>query len=118
MTPRRRPILGGIAFSCVLAAVLVVAGAVVSGYLQTREAFVPGPPWFVVTGSIAAIPVFVLCLAAVVLGAVGIGRREQPGWPAVAAVVLAIPGFGYLAVSAFTIVSVLTTCAGPAGACG
>lgn len=118
MTPRRRPIFGWIAFALILVAALVIVGAVIYGYLQTQDAFVQGPPWFVVTGSVAAIPLLVLCFLAVVLGAIGLGRREQPGWPAVAAIVLAIPGFGYLAVGAFTIVSVLTACSGPAGACG
>jgi hypothetical protein len=118
VTPRRRPIFGWIAFALILVAALVVVGAVIYGYQQTQDAFVQGPPWFVVTTSVAAIPLGILCFLGLVLGAVGLGRREQPGWPAVAAVVLAIPGFGYLAVAAFTVVTVLTACSGPAGACG
>jgi uncharacterized membrane protein YhaH (DUF805 family) len=118
VTPRRRPIFGWIAFSLILVAALVVGGAVVYGYLQTQDAFVQGPPWFVVTGSVAAIPLGILCFLGLVLGIVGLVRRERPGWPAVAAVVLAIPGFGALAFAAFAAFTVLTSCAGPAGACG
>ena len=118
MTPRRRPIFGWIAFGLILVAALVVVGAVIYGYLQTQDAFVQGPPWFVVTTSVAAIPLGILCFLGLVLGIVGLSRRERPGWPAVVAVVLALPGIGYLLVAAYLMVTVLTSCAGQAGACG
>lgn len=117
MTPRR-PIFGWIAFALILVAALVVAGAVVYGYLQTRDAFVAGPPWFFVTASVSAIPAAALGMFAVIFGIVGLARREHPVWPAVAAIVLAFPAFGYLAVAAFTTYTVVVSCAGPAGACG
>ena len=113
----RRPIFGGIAFALVLVGALVVAGATVYGYQQTANAFVQGPPWFLVTASVAAIPLGAVCLLALGCGIVGIARREAPGWPAVVGVVLAIPGFGDLAVAAFVAATVLTACAGPPGAC-
>jgi hypothetical protein len=116
VTPRR-PVFGWIAFILVALAALSLGGALVYGYLETRDAFEPGPPWFAVSATVAAVPVGILCLLALVLGIVAVARRERPGWPGAAAVVLAIPGFGYLAVVAFVAVTVITSCAGPAGAC-
>jgi len=113
----RRPICGWIAFALVLAAAVVLGVAVAYGYQQTADAFVQGPAWFFVTASAAAIPFGALCVLGLVLGVVGIARHERPGWPAVAAVVLAIPGFGYLAVAGYLAVTVMTACAGPPGAC-
>ena len=118
MTTRRRPIFGWIAFGLLLLAVVAAVGAVVWGHLQTQDAFIPGPAWFVVTGNLAAVPVGILAVLALVLGIVGAARREKPGWPAVTAMMLALPGLGFAAFSIFVITTVAVQCAGPAGACG
>lgn len=115
---RRRPIFGWIAFALALVAVLVVGGAAAYGFVQTQDAFIPGPPWAAVATSVAAIPLAVLAFLALVLGIVGLARREAPSWPAVVAIVLAIPGFGALALATFVTLTVVASCAGPAGACG
>lgn len=113
----RRPVFGIIAFVLLVVAVLVLAGATVWGYLQTRDAFVPGPPWFTVTATIAIVPVAALCVLGLLLGIVGLARREKPGWPAVLALILAFPGIGYVLVAGYVLLTVTLACAGPAGAC-
>lgn len=117
MTTRRRPIFGWIAFGLLLLAVVVAAGAVVWGYVQTQDAFIQGPAWFVVTGNLAAVPVGIIAFLALVMGVVGAARREKPGWPAITAMILALPGLGYTAFALYVITTVAVQCAGPAGAC-
>lgn len=117
MTTRRRPIFGWIAFGIVLLAVVVAAGAVVWGYVQTQDAFIQGPAWFVVTATLAYLPVAVLAFLGLVLGIVGAARREKPGWPAITAMILSLPGLGSAAFAFFVLTTVAVQCAGPAGAC-
>lgn len=118
MTTRRRPIFGWIAFALLLVAVLGAAGATIWGYLETQDAFIPGPPWFIVTAQLAAVPVGAAAFLALVLGIVGAARRERPGWPAITAMILALPGLGAAAFALFVLTTVTVQCAGPSGACG
>ena len=115
--PRRRPIFSWIAFALIVLAALALGGAVAYGYQQTQDAFVPGPPWFSVTASVGIIPVVALSFLALVFAIVALARREKPGWPAVLALVLAFPGFGYAAYAGWVLLTVTVACAGPAGAC-
>jgi hypothetical protein len=115
---RRKPVFGWIAFGLLLAALAVVAGATYYGYEQTKDAFIPGPPWFTVTASIATVPLAVLAFLGLVLGIVGVSRRERPGWPAVLAMVLAFPALGAAVFAAYVVAVVTISCAGPPGACG
>lgn len=115
---RRRAVFGWIALGVVLAALVVVGVATYVGYEQTKDAFIPGPPWFTVTASIATVPVAVLAFLGLVLGIVGVSRRERPGWPAVLAMVLAFPALGAAVFAAYVVAVVTISCAGPPGACG
>ena len=117
MTTRRRPIFGWIAFGILVLMLLAGGGATVWGFVQTQDAFIQGPAWFVVTGNLAAVPVGVLAFLALVVGIVGAARREKPGWPAITAMILALPGLGYTAFTLFVLTTVAVQCAGPAGAC-
>jgi len=114
----RRPIFGWIAFGFVVLAVLTAGALAYVAYTQTQDAFVQGPPWWALTSQWAALPVGILCALGLVGGVVGAARREKPGWPAITAMILALPGFGYVAIAAYVWFTVLTACAGPAGACG
>lgn len=113
----RRPVFSWISFAVIVLAVLAAAGAVTWGYLQTQDAFVAGPPWFSVTASVGVIPIAALSFLALVLGIVALARREKPGWPAVVALILCFPGFGYAAYASWLLFTVGVACAGPAGAC-
>lgn len=115
---RRRPIFGWIAFSLVVLAYLAVGGIAFYAYGQTADAFVQGPPWWALTSQYATLPVGILCLLGLVLGIIGAARREKPGWPAIAAMIFSLPGFGYVAVAAFVWYTVTAACASPPGACG
>jgi hypothetical protein len=119
-TPKgpRRPIFGWIAFGLLLIAVLAAAGIVAYAYLQTIDAFIQGPPWWALTSQLAALPVGALCSLALVLGIVGAARREKPGWPAITAMILSLPGLGYVAFAAYVWFTVTAACASPPGACG
>jgi hypothetical protein len=117
VTTRRRPIFGWIAFSLLLIALLVAAGSVVWGYLQTQDAFEQGPPWFLTTASMSALAVGGISFLALVMGIVGAARREKPGWPAITAMILSLPGLGWMALGVFVMTTVTFQCAGPAGAC-
>ncbi len=114
----RRPVFGWIGFGLILLAALAAAGAVIYGYLQTQDAFLQGPPWWALTAQLAAAPVGILCFLGLVFGIVGVIRREKPGWPAISAMIFALPGFGYVAFAAFVWFTVTTACSSPAGACG
>ena len=114
----RRPIFGWIGFALIVIAAITLAVAVVYAYGQTQNAFVQGPPWWALTSQIAAAPVGILCFLGLVFGIVGAIRREKPGWPAISAMIFALPGFGYVAFAAFVWFTVTTACASPAGACG
>ena len=114
---RRRPIFGWIAFGFLVLAVIAAVGSIVWGYLQTQDAFVPGPPWFMVAASTGTIPVAALGVLALLLGIVGTARREKPGWPAITAMILALPALGAAGVAAWLLATVTVACAGPAGAC-
>jgi len=115
---RRRPIFGWIAFALILIAYLGAAGIVYYASTQTADAFVQGPPWWALTASIATLPVGILSILGFVLGLVGAIRREKPGWPAITAMIFALPGFGYVAFATFVNLTVTAACSGPAGACG
>lgn len=115
---RRRPVFGWIAFVLVVLGYLAVAGATIYGYMRTVGAFVQGPPWFAVAGSVGIIPVSVLSLLGLIGGIVGIARREQPRWPAVAAMIFSLPGLGLAAVAVYVNLVVTAACASPPGACG
>jgi len=118
VTTRRRPVFGLIAFSFLVVAYLAAAGAAVYAYLETEDAFIQGPPWWALTFSIAAVPLGILFVLALVFGIVGAARREKPGWPAIAAMIFSLPGFGYLAFGAYLWFVVTVSCASPPGACG
>ena len=115
---RRRPIFGWIAFALVVGAYLTLAAVAVWANGQTQDAFIQLPPWWALTSSIAAIPVAGLAGLGLLLGIVGAVRREKPGWPAITAMILSLPALGYVAFSAYIWITVTTSCAGPAGACG
>jgi hypothetical protein len=115
---RRRPLFGWIAFTLVLGAYLALGGVAAYAYLQTQDAFIQAPPWWMLTSSIAILPVAVLCGLGMLGGIVGAARREKPGWPAITAMIFALPGFGYVAFAAYVSFVVTVSCAGPAGACG
>lgn len=120
VTPRdpRRPIFGWIGFGLILLAALAAGGIVAYTYTQTQDAFIQGPAWWALTSQLATAPVGILCFLGLVFGIVGAIRREKPGWPAISAMIFALPGFGYVAFAAFIWFTVTTACAGPAGACG
>lgn len=118
MTTRRRPVFGWIAFALILGAYLAAAAIVIYAYTETVDAFIQGPPWWTLTFSIAAIPVGILCFLGLLFGVVGAARREKPGWPAIAAMIFSLPGFGYLAFGAYVWLVVTVSCASPPGACG
>lgn len=115
---RRRPIFGGIAFALVVAAYVTLAAVAFWAKEQTQDAFIQLPPWWSLTFSIAAFPVAILGGLGLLLGIVGTARREKPGWPAITAMILSLPVFGYLAVAAYIWMTVAASCAGPGGACG
>lgn len=114
----RRPIFGGIAFGLILLAALAAGGIVIYAYAETLDAFIQGPPWWALTSQLAAAPVGILCFLGLVFGIVGVIRREKPGWPAITAMIFALPGFGYVALAAYIWFTVTAACAGPSGACG
>jgi hypothetical protein len=114
----RRPIFGWIAFGLVVLAYLAVAGVAFYAYGETADAFIQGPPWWALTSQLASLPVAILCLLGLVLGIVGAVRREKPGWPAVAAMIFSLPGFGYVAIATYVWFTVTASCASPPGACG
>jgi hypothetical protein len=114
----RRPIFGWIAFAFVALAYLVAAGVAFYAYGQTEDAFIQGPPWWALTSQIAVVPVGILCFLGLVLGIIGAARREKPGWPAIAAMIFSLPGFGYVAIAAYVWFTVTASCASPPGACG
>jgi hypothetical protein len=64
------------------------------------------------------VPVGIAAGLSLLLGVVGAARREKPGWPAIAAMVLSLPTLGYVAVAGFVFVTVAASCAGSSGACG
>jgi hypothetical protein len=115
---RRRPIFGWIAFALILIAYLAAAGIAYYAYAQTMDAFIPGPPWWALTSQIAVLPVGILSLLGLVLGIIGAARREKPGWPAITAMIFALPGFGYVAVATFVWYTFTLACSSPPGACG
>jgi hypothetical protein len=115
---RRRPIFGWIGFALILLAYLAAAGIAFYAYGQTVDAFIQGPPWWALTSQLAALLVGILCGLGLVLGIVGAARREKPGWPAITAMIFALPGLGYVAVSAFVWYTVTLACSTPPGACG
>jgi hypothetical protein len=115
---RRRPIYGWIGFALILLAYLAAAGIAFYAYGQTVDAFIQGPPWWALTSQLVALPVGILCGLGLVLGIVGAARREKPGWPAITAMIFALPGLGYVAVSAFVWYTVTLACSTPPGACG
>ena len=115
---RRRPIFGWIAFALVAIAYLAVGGIAFYAYGQTLDAFIQGPPWWALTSQLAVLPVGILCFFGLVLGIIGAARREKPGWPAISAMIFALPGFGYVAFAAFIWFTVTVACASPPGACG
>jgi hypothetical protein len=115
---RRRPIFGWIAFALILLAYLGAAGIALYAYGQTVDAFIQGPPWWALTSQLAVLPVGILSFLGLVLGIVGAARREKPGWPAISAMIFALPGFGYVAFAAFIWFTVTVACATPPGACG
>lgn len=117
MTPRR-PVLGVIALVLVLAAAGVLVGTAIYGYGETAASFAPHPAWFSLTASFAVLPVAALAGLGLLLGIVGLARRERSGAPAVLALVLAFPLLGAAAFSAWVLATVAVACAGPAGACG
>jgi hypothetical protein len=114
----RQPIFGWIAFGLLVVAILAAGGITAYAYLETVDAFIQGPPWWALTSQIAALPVGALCFLALVLGIVGAARREKPGWPAITAMILSLPGLGYVAFAAFVWFTVTAACASPPGACG
>jgi len=114
----RRPIFGGIGFGLIVLAALAAGAIVIYAYAQTRDAFLQGPPWWALTAQLAATPVGILCFLGLVAGIVGVARREEPGWPAISAMIVALPGLGYVAFAAFIWFTVTTACSGPSGACG
>ena len=116
--PRRRPLFGGVAFTLTLLAYLAAAGVVFYAYGQTLDAFIQGPPWWALTSQLAVLPVGILCFLGLVLGIIGAARREKPGWPAITAIILSLPGFGYVAAATFVWFTVTTACSTPPGACG
>jgi hypothetical protein len=114
----RRPIFGWIGFAMIVLAALALAGILIYAYTQTQDAFIPGPPWWALTSQLASTPVGVLCFLGLVFGIIGAARREKPGWPAISAMIFALPGFGYVAFAAYVWFSVMLACSSPAGACG
>lgn len=114
----RRPIFGWIGFALIVLAVLALAGILIYAYTQTQDAFIQGPPWWALTSQLAAAPVGVLCFLGLVFGIIGAARREKPGWPAISAMIFALPGFGYVAFAAYIWFSVTLACSSPPGACG
>lgn len=114
----RRPIFGWIGFALILLAALTAGAITAYAYTQTQDAFIQGPPWWALTSQLAALPVGVLCFLGLVFGIVGAARREKPGWPAITAMIFAIPGFGYVAFAAYVWFTVTVACASPPGACG
>jgi hypothetical protein len=115
---RRRPIFGWTGFALILLAYLAAAGIAFYAYGQTVDAFIQGPPWWALTSQLVALPVGILCGLGLVLGIIGAARREKPGWPAITAMIFALPGLGYVAVSAFVWYTVTLACSTPPGACG
>lgn len=114
----RRPIFGWIGFALIVLAVLALAGILIYAYTQTQDAFIQGPSWWALTSQLAAAPVGVLCFLGLVFGIIGAARREKPGWPAISAMIFALPGFGYVAFAAYIWFSVMLACSSPPGACG
>ena len=114
----RRPIFGWIGFALIVLAALALGGIVIYAYTQTQDAFIQGPPWWALTSQLASLPVGVLCFLGLVFGIIGTIRREKPGWPAISAMIFALPGFGYVAFAAFVWFTVSVSCASPPGACG
>jgi hypothetical protein len=114
----KRPVFGWIALGLVLAGYATLAGAAFWAEQQTRDAFVQGPPWWVLTATVAAVPLGLLLFLGLVLGIVGAARREKPGWPAITAMILSLPGFGYLAFAGFVWFTVATSCSDVSGVCG
>ena len=114
----RRPIFGWIGFGLILLAALAAGAIVIYAYTQTQDAFIQGPPWWALTSQLAAAPVGILCFLGLVFGIIGTIRREKPGWPAISAMIFALPGFGYVAFAAFVWFTVTTACSSPPGACG
>lgn len=114
----RRPVFGWIAFGFVVVAALTLGVIVFYAYTQTVDAFIQGPPWWALTSQLATAPVGILCFLGLVAGIIGTARREKPGWPAIAAMIFSLPGFGYVALATYIWFTVTTACAGPAGACG
>lgn len=114
----RRPIFGWIGFGLIVLAVLAAAGILIYAYMQTQDAFIQGPPWWALTSQLASLPVGILCFLGLVFGIIGAARREKPGWPAISAMIFALPGFGYVAFAAYVWFSVMVACASPPGACG
>jgi hypothetical protein len=114
----RRPIFGWIGFALIVLAVLALAGILIYAYLQTQDAFIQGPPWWALTSQLASAPVGILCFLGLVFGIIGAARREKPGWPAISAMIFALPGFGYVAFAAYVWFSVTLACSSPPGACG
>jgi hypothetical protein len=118
LTPRRRrPIFGWIAFALVIAGYLTLAGAAVWANQQTQDAFIQQPAWWALTSSIAGVPVAGLAGLGLLLGIVGTARREKPGWPTIAAMILSLPALGYVAIAVYIWLTVTVSCGGPAGAC-
>ncbi|MEO5535335.1 MAG: hypothetical protein ABIR17_09420 [Pseudolysinimonas sp.] len=115
---RRRPIFSWIAFALVVLGYVAIAGATIYGYTQTADAFVEGPPWFAVASSVGIIPVGALCLVGLLVGIVGVARREKPGWPAIVGMIFALPPLGGVAVAVYVNLVVTVACASPPGACG
>ncbi|MEO8527538.1 MAG: hypothetical protein ABI435_00505 [Pseudolysinimonas sp.] len=115
---RRRPIFSWIAFALVVLGYLAVAAATIYGYTRTMDAFVQGPPWFAVASSVGVIPVAVLCFVGLLVGVVGVVRREKPGWPAIVGMIFALPPLGAVAVAVYVNLVVTAACASPPGACG
>jgi hypothetical protein len=119
VAPRpRRPIFGWIGFGLIVLAALVAGGSVIYAYAQTQDAFIQGPPWWALTSQLAATPVGILCFLGLVFGTVGVVRREKPGWPAISAMIFALPGLGYVAFAAYVWFTVAAACSSPPGACG
>ena len=114
----RRPILGWIAFAFLVLALAAAGGILAFASTETADAFLPGPPWWALATTWGVLPVGALAGLALLTGIVGAARREKPGWPAITAMILSIPVLGAVAVSSYLWFLVVTSCAGPSGACG
>lgn len=113
----RRPIFGWIGFALLVLALAAAGVVVVLAAKETADAFLPMPALWALATTWGALPVGGLGLLALVAGIVGAARREKPGWPAIAALILAVPVLGAVVVSVLSWLVVLGACAGPAGAC-